>query len=431
MIYQYYNILRTKIDEGKILDFDELVEDIKSMADKESKYSDLEKFVAGLIQLSSDEEIYNEINGLLEFTSRYGYPQGYPTLTEIYDKLKKLLSLNGEELKNELKKIVDEITNIKEGYGYPAKTEDKKESETNKAEESKFAEETINLFDQEICQVGDYGPKGKVTEQDLRIMLENFNKLKDKLKVPLTVDHAQSGEAFGWVSRLRMVGDKLYADIEHVPMEMADKIRERRYLRYSPEIYITKPVGIDDEVQTPILKCVSLLGVKQPAMKGLKEAEIVFNCENGINYLLYNETEEDVMKEKIENLENELQKLKKEKAEIEIAKFMEDLATQGKIVPAMKETAEKILLDVYDDGKVIQFSEDEKLSTFDAIKKLLTSIPQIVQFNEIKQDAKELDESDPDVKLDRLIEAKRKEIYDKTGRILSYTEAKEIIESQM
>lgn len=430
MIQRVYEDINKKIDDGLIFEFDEILNVLKEASDNEKKIMNPVDFLNKLSTFESDEEIYNEIDSVIKFASSYGYS----TPNDLIEKLKGLLNLKGDELKNAIKKLIEDLSMKDQGYGYPQENKDKEQNQTKKNEDENkdigdFEEETINLFDQEICQAGDYGKNGKVTEDDLKAIVKNFNELKDKVKVPLTVDHIDSGPAYGWLVRLKKVGDKLLGDFEHVPSKFADLIRSKRFLRYSPEIYMVKPAGIEENVEPPILKAISILGVKQPSMKGLKNAEVMYNSEPGVNYILFSNTEEVVMNEKIENLENEVSKLKREKTEIDVQKFMEKLESEGKITPAMRDVASKILIEANSlQEPVVKFSENEKLTLYDSIKKLLEMNEKVVSFSEINQSAPEVDENDPDIKLDKQIQEVIKKFSEK-GIEISYAKAKSIVEN--
>lgn len=429
MIGEYLNYLKKQINEGNIIEFDEIVHDLEKTKELEEKYSSLSTFFNNLLSFSSDQEIYSEIQFFLEFLNRvgvdyltfYGYNKGI--LEEIVITLKSALELKEDELKNKIKELIEKISLVNQGYGLPkeeCKNDNTKEEVVKNSENS-----SVNLFDQEICQAGDYGPNGKVTVEDLDKIVKNFYLLKEKVKVPLTIDHIQEGPSYGFITHLRRVGDKIYADIEYVDESLADAIKQKRYQRYSPEIYITKPIGVTEEVEPPILKALSILGVKQPAMKGLKDAEVVYNCENGLNYLLYSE-EESMEKEK---LLEEIKNLQKEKVKLEVQKFAEEMMREGKIIPATKQLAEDILVSLGTGEQFVSFSENDKIeniSLYEAFKKYISASNRIVEFSEIKKEEDIPD--DPELALDLAVEKLIKETKEKSGRILTYAEALEIIQ---
>ncbi|AXA36818.1 Phage protein [Candidatus Sumerlaea chitinivorans] len=120
----------------------------------------------------------------------------------------------------------------------------------------------------EVFRSGDYGAKGRWTEEDLEVLANDYS--PDVLEAPLTFDHARSGPAFGWVTRLRRVGDRLVATLSGVPEVVRELVRQGAYKKRSVEL-IRKfaPTG------RPYLRAVTLLGAASPEVKGLRD--VVFD----------------------------------------------------------------------------------------------------------------------------------------------------------
>lgn len=116
----------------------------------------------------------------------------------------------------------------------------------------------------EIFRTGDYGAKGAYTQADLQRIAEDYR--PDLLEAPLTFDHAQTGPAYGWVSRLKQEGDRLVAVLKGVPEAVREMVRSGAYKRRSVELFRTLP-----HTGRPYLRAVSLLGAATPEVKGLRD----------------------------------------------------------------------------------------------------------------------------------------------------------------
>ena len=116
------------------------------------------------------------------------------------------------------------------------------------------------------------------TIADLNELAGNFARLKDELKPPLKLGHdgtqilagQRDGDpALGWVSAVRVVGDKLVATFTGIPRVVLEAIRLGRYRRVSAELYFNlrhrgQRIG-------KALKAVALLGADLPAVTNLRD----------------------------------------------------------------------------------------------------------------------------------------------------------------
>ena len=130
-------------------------------------------------------------------------------------------------------------------------------------------------FEMEVFRAGDYGAKGVWTEGDLDAIAQDYDPATHE--APLTLDHAQSGPAYGWVSHLRRVGDRLLATVGGVSAGVARLIREGAYKKRSVELSRRSDAGAGAGAR-PYLKAVSLLGAAVPEVKGLRP--IAFGAED-------------------------------------------------------------------------------------------------------------------------------------------------------
>lgn len=88
----------------------------------------------------------------------------------------------------------------------------------------------------------------------------------------------------------------------------------------------------------------------------------------------------------IDRLKAENARLKAENAQAKQAEnkaFLDDLTKQGKLIPAMREKAEKLLnfAEQIDQGEPLNFSEGESLA--EAVKAVFSAMPPAVIFGEI------------------------------------------------
>jgi hypothetical protein len=418
----------------EVNDFDELVEKLNNLKSKEEKYSDLISFLQSCVNSDNPEK---ELNDFLDFTTKtkspYGYPYGYPKSPygypgiSVIEELKKILELKDKDkIKTALKDLIEKLTKIKEGYGYPP-------ANLAKSDEKKLAE-TIDLYDQEICQVGDYGPNGKVTEDMLDKILKNYEALKKIYQPVLTLDHVEAGPAVGVVSALRKQDGKLFADFTNVPVYIAEMIKRKNYFRYSPEIWIAKPEGFPEDttkdIEPPVLRRVALLGAGVPAMKGLAEAKVLYNNEDFSKVAYIDSKQQEANIEQFNEIIDRVSKLEKDKFREQINNYLENLITEGKILPVQKAKLLPLFEELYSHNATIKFEENNEVketTTIDLLKNFLSSIKPQVNFEETKTQPKDLVE-DEDIKKDRLIENYRKEVLEKTGKKISYTEAMKQLE---
>lgn len=106
------------------------------------------------------------------------------------------------------------------------------------------------------------------TEQDIDDMVAAFKNLdfQPAIKVGHTKDEP-GAPAYGWVTNLRRVGQKLVADFESMHDSVIDAIRKKSYDRVSSEIYFNLERG--GKQFRRALKAVALLGADVPAVANL------------------------------------------------------------------------------------------------------------------------------------------------------------------
>ncbi len=119
-------------------------------------------------------------------------------------------------------------------------------------------------IEMEVFRSGNYGAKGSYSEVDLQTIADDYR--SDLLEAPLTFDHAQTGPAYGWVSRLKCEGDRLVAVMKGVPQAVRELVKAGHYKRRSVELFRSLP-----QTGRPYLRAVSLLGAATPEVKGLRD----------------------------------------------------------------------------------------------------------------------------------------------------------------
>lgn len=119
----------------------------------------------------------------------------------------------------------------------------------------------------EIFAVGTHNGD-KYTEQDLDDMVAAFSSLdfRPAVKVGHTKD-TPGAPAYGWVTNLKRVGAKLYADFESMHDSVIEAIRGKAYDRVSSEVYFNLKRG--EKTFRRALKAVALLGAEVPAVANL------------------------------------------------------------------------------------------------------------------------------------------------------------------
>lgn len=120
----------------------------------------------------------------------------------------------------------------------------------------------------EIFRAGDFGDKGKYTPATLRQMADDYN--ANTHEAPVTLDHAQTGPAYGWVASVRAKGKKMFATIKDITGDLENLIGSKMFKKRSVEIYPEF-----EATGRPYLKAVSFLGAAAPQIKGMKDPEFI------------------------------------------------------------------------------------------------------------------------------------------------------------
>lgn len=251
------------------------------------------------------------------------------------------------------------------------------------------------------------GNEKEWTESDLDKIVESYD--KNKHEAPIVIGHpTTNAPAYGWVERLKRVGDTLYALPSQLAKEFVEMVNKGLFKKRSISLY---PDGT--------LRHIGFLGAQPPAVKGLPDVE--FKDDSNLSTI---ETDEAVdfeeqegknpqeledkvkqfeiqlkkMEEKerefeelqgkyaqllIEKstLEKEIQKQKRESQLKEFAEIVDKAIAEGKLLPKMKDTITK-LYEVVSLTPLYEFSEGVKSEPSSLLTDLINSMPKIIDFGE-------------------------------------------------
>ena len=273
----------------------------------------------------------------------------------------------------------------------------------------------------EVFKAGAY-PQGKFTKEQIEEMAKNYD--PSFCEAPITLDHEQSGPAFGWVENLKSEKGVLKASFKNVTEDLKSFVNDGKYRKVSVEIYR------ELEGKKPYLKAVSFLGASIPQVKGMEAVEFkegesdiytfevsreeddnhedekeiaelknqIKDLEEKVNTFKQQENSKDTinsLKTKVEELTGELSTFKEkasDKGEIqkeldnlknkirdnEFENFIEKQLEKGILIPANKDVVLKI------------FKELDNLKKFDStsnsvedFKTFVASIPKQIVLEEV------------------------------------------------
>ena len=268
----------------------------------------------------------------------------------------------------------------------------------------------------EVFKAGTY-PQGKFTKEQIEEIAKNYD--PSFCEAPITLDHEQSGPAFGWVESVKADKGVLKASFKNVTEDLKTFVNDGKYKKISVEIYR------ELEGKKPYLKAVSFLGASIPQIKGMEavqfkegESDIytfetqsenddveiaklqtqIKDLENKIKTFKQEDKSSETIKSlntKVEELTNELATFKEkasDKDEIqkeldyiknkvrdnEFENFIEKQIEKGILIPANKDVVLKL------------FKELDNLKKFDStsnsvedFKTFVSSLPKQIEFEEV------------------------------------------------
>src|SRR5574344_3091406 len=116
----------------------------------------------------------------------------------------------------------------------------------------------------EVFKAGNY-PQGKFTKAEVEELAKNYD--PSFCEAPITLDHEQSGPAYGWVDNLKSENGILKASFKDLSEDLKEFVGQGKYKKISIEIYR------ELEGKKPYLKAVSFLGASIPQVKGMQAVE--------------------------------------------------------------------------------------------------------------------------------------------------------------
>ncbi|MBO6273476.1 hypothetical protein J6O48_11950 [bacterium] len=290
----------------------------------------------------------------------------------------------------------------------------------------------------QVFKAGVY-PQGKFTKKEISQIAKNYD--PKFCEAPITIDHQQSGPAYGWVEDVKADGDILKVAFKDVPAEFEQSVNDGKYKKVSVELYRNL------EGKGAYLKAVSFLGAAIPQVKGLEEIKFMeseadtYEFESEDETQQFSQAEIDDLKKQIDSLETQIAKFKqkdenreekletikslkekisaltnevasfKEKAEGKeaVEKELQDIRTglknkeynefidkqieKGILVPANKDIVLSVLQEL---DSVTKFGEDSPVIVND-FKSFIESLPNQVEYQEFATKEKQADGADSDV----------------------------------
>lgn len=288
----------------------------------------------------------------------------------------------------------------------------------------------------EVFKAGTY-PQGKFTKKEIAQIAKNYD--PTFCEAPITIDHQQSGPAYGWVDDVKADGEKLKVSFKEVPKEFEQAVNDGKYKKVSVELYR----NLDGK--GAYLKAVSFLGAAMPQVKGLEAIKFMEAESDTYEFEGVNEdnepekfSEQDIeglkkqvsdletqvanfrennkkletiksLKDKIsalndevatfkekaqgkEEIEKELSDIKNSIKKREFEEFIEKQIDKGILVPANKNVVLSVLQEL---DNVKKFGEDSAVIT--DFKSFIESLPNQIKYGELATKEKQADPTDEDV----------------------------------
>lgn len=234
----------------------------------------------------------------------------------------------------------------------------------------------------EVFRAGTY-PQGTFGNEDLDAIVRNH--AADGYTAPLVLGHPKTDDpAYGWVDRIRRVGDKLLVTFREVADGLQELVNQGRWKNVSVRLRHTK--------QGWQLRHVGLLGAAPPAVEGLKP--IHFEADN-MDLEFHAEerrmNEEDKLKQRIAELEAEKQSAEEraktaeaqfaaaenQRRIVEIKGFVEEQIKEGRLTPAQRDRGMVDFLAALDPATTVDFA-GSKQTPANWMRDFLQSLPRQV-----------------------------------------------------
>ena len=190
----------------------------------------------------------------------------------------------------------------------------------------------------EVFKAGKY-PQGKFTKKEIAEIAKNYD--PKFCEAPITIDHQQSGPAYGWVETVKAEGDKLKVAFKDIPEAFEKDVNDGKYKKVSVELYRNL------EGKGAYLKAVSFLGAAIPQVKGLEAIKFMesesdtYEFESEDDSENFSQEDIDDLKKQISDLETQVANFKENNKKLETIKSLkEKISALNDEVASFKEKAQ-------------------------------------------------------------------------------------------
>lgn len=183
----------------------------------------------------------------------------------------------------------------------------------------------------EVFKTGTY-PQGKFTKKDIEQIAKNYD--PKFCEAPITIDHQQSGPAYGWVDTVKTEDEKLKVSFKDVPEEFEKEVNAGKYKKVSVELYRNL------EGKGAYLKAVSFLGAATPQVKGLEPIKFMDSEADTYEFETQTEDVQTFTEQEVEELKSQITDL-----EAQIAKFKES-TKKTETIKSLKEKIQNLTQEV-------------------------------------------------------------------------------------
>ncbi len=196
-------------------------------------------------------------------------------------------------------------------------------------------------------------------------------------EAPIVIGHPRTdAPAYGWVRRLKVEGDTLFAEVQDVDPAFAGLVRERRYSKISSAFWSP---GCPENPTPGVyaLRHVGFLGAAAPAVKGMKQARFASDATGVVTFAGIDAD--------LEAARREIEEFRKRDNAI----FAERMEREGRVLPCFT-TGLIAFMAQLDDAGVVAFSEggaDKHMSASDWMKSFLEGQPPVVPYGRVDMGA--------------------------------------------
>ena len=270
----------------------------------------------------------------------------------------------------------------------------------------------------EVFKAGTY-PQGKFTKKEIAQIAKNYD--PQFCEAPITIDHQQSGPAYGWVETVKADGDKLKVSFKEVPEEFEKDVNDGKYKKVSVELYrnlaIPQVKGLEpikfmeseadtfefnaedepeqfseQEIEDLKNQVADLENQLATFKESNKKLETIKSLKEKISAL---SDEVATFKEKAqgkEEIEKELNDIKTSLKKKEFEEFIDKQIEKGTLVPANKNVVLSVLQEL---DNVKKFGEDSTVVL--DFKSFIESLPNQIKYGEFATKEKQTDQTNEDV----------------------------------